>query len=603
MPAINYSLKKQLPTVPEHSGVYLFSDKKEKIIYIGKAKNLAKRVNSYFVEKKKSFKATLLQKEIKFLKFILTDTEVEALLLENNLIKKHQPKFNVQLKDDSSFPYLKLSIADEFPRLSITRRVAQDGSIYFGPFAYAGKLKRLYRLLNRYFRLRTCSKFLLNRAKPCLEYDMGNCSAPCVFLISKAKYQQNLKVVQKILKGNFSEIKQYLKETIQAYAEKFEFEKARDCKELLDGLNMLLDRQKVVLPGCGDIDIFVGVHNGLFLGIENFFIRSGRLLGQHFQLIENVEKGEIDEIFRQVIERHYLHFQHFIPDEILINIACDDVDGISQWLKQERKSGKKIPIFVPKSGIKMGYIQLIEKNASHRLEKFQSRKKFALLELKKLLNLKKLPRIIEGFDISHTRGEHSMASLIHCEDGKLQPREYRLFKIKQVKGDDDCASLVEVTIRRWSRLLKETPEKLPDLLLIDGGTPQVNSIYKKFRDQFNHAPAIIGLAKKEEMLFLPQQKESIKLSKSNPALQLLISIRDECHRFALKHHRKNREKKNILSAFLAIPGIGPARATVLTRNFKTIQKLKGNSWDVIAEKTGFSIKLCEKIVEFLKFYP
>ncbi len=520
--------------IPSESGIYLFKNSDGGIIYVGKAKSLKDRVKSYFQNvKQHSSKVSMMLRNAESIEYILTDTELEALILESSLIKKHHPKYNVLLKDDKSYPYIRVSLEEECPRVFLTRRLGSKGSKYFGPYTDVFEIKRTLRHLNQIFGIRTCEDTKFTRPRPCLNYDIKRCSGPCVGKITKDEYRINVELLLMFLAGKSTELLTYLENKMHEHSMLKEFELARVYRDIAEGLKILADRQKMVLSNRESMDIIAAYHEGNEMIIQLLFIRAGALISKSSYTFTdgNSPSEVIDSFLKQYYSRHE------IPPNIIISEDIDDRKIIADWLSKE--ANDKVNLTVPKKGEKYGLMQLAIKNAKMSLDEYRTRVEKNVQSIKSLkdeLGLDKLPNRIEAFDISNISGKFACGSMIVFVGGEPKKSEYRRYGIKTVNGIDDFAMMAEVVGRRYLK------HNLPDLILIDGGRGQLNAALSAMEKLGKTDIEIIGLAKEFEEIYLPGEAKPLRISQNSLALHLLQRVRDEAHRFAVSYHKHLRSK-------------------------------------------------------------
>jgi len=597
-----------LPTSP---GVYIFKDKNGTVLYVGKAGNIKHRVSSYFQRAgEKDTKTVAMLEKIEDIETIVTDTEKEALILEDNLIKEHHPRYNIKLRDDKRYPCLRLSVEEDFPTLSIVRRIKKDHSLYFGPYPSATSLKETLRLIRRLFFIRTCkdTKFS-NRVRPCINYEMGRCYGPCCGKIDSDQYRQMIHQVKLFLEGKDKDLLEELKRRMEEESEKLHFEAAARIRDQIRHIEHVIEKQKIVSRSFLDQDV-IGLHrHDHTVIIHPLFVRGGRLLGgKGFRFAGAALPDE--EVLSSFI-RQYYHQGRFIPDQILIPKPIHEQNFSEQWLTGLK--GKKVSLIVPQKGEKRRLLRLACENAERyyisKTELQEDRKKI-LGALKEKLRLTKIPERIEAFDISNLQGGYAVGSMVVFEDGEPNKDRYRHFKIKTIEGADDYGMMYEVLLRRYQRAIKEND--LPDLILLDGGKGQLNVAQEVFKELEIKGVDLISLAKggtaKEELssskeksqekVFRPQIKEPIRFSKSSPVLHFLDRIRDEAHRFALTYHKKMRKKGTIWSILQEIPGIGMSRQKELLKYFGSVDEIKEASIEVLASVPKMTSQSAQTVYDF-----
>ncbi len=586
----------QLPTKP---GVYLMKNNRQQIIYVGKAINLKNRVRQYFQSSRNhNAKTIAMVSHIEDFETIITNNELEALILECNLIKKHHPKYNIMLRDDKTYPYLKLTLNEEYPRLITTRRVVKDGSRYFGPYTNLTAMKDTVKLLRRLFPLRTC-KHLGDR--PCLEYHIKRCFAPCAKQIDIAEYSQLVQSVCLFLEGKSETIEKNLELQMQKAAENLEFETAARLRDQLTSVRQIMEKQKI-LTDTGDMDAIGIAASDFGTCIQVFFIRNGKMLGRN-QFILTGDKHDSPTNSLNAFLKQYYNDAVFIPKEILLPIELpnSDIGLLEQWLSQEK--AVKAKFFTPKRGVKKDIVAMATENAEKylkdqedKLSDAKARTIGAVYDLQKYLNLTKPPMRMECFDISHIQGSETVASMVVFQDGKPDKDSYRRFKINSTEGKpDDFMSMREVTSRRYGDLAEN---EMPDLIIIDGGKGQLSSALEIIRSAGHLTVPVVGLAKQFEYIFTEFSPDPVILPRQSDALYLVQSIRDEAHRFAITYHRKLRTKRNRVSLLDNIPGIGPKRRKILFDHFENIAQIKSATVDELSAVPGISKNTAIAIYNF-----
>ncbi len=594
---MNPVLKDKLQNLPPLPGVYHYFDKKGKIIYVGKAKNLRSRVKSYFRDKVDSAKTAVLVSKIADLQLIVTDTEVEALVLENTLIKKYKPRYNVILKDDKTFPYIRIT-NEPYPQIFSTRDVIKDGSKYFGPYTNVKSMRASLRMINKTFQIRSCKYFIddksiaAKRIKVCLDYHIKKCGGPCEGLVSENEYNKMVVQVIKLLKGKTEELISELTMEMETASEGFLFEKAAELRDKINHLKIYSSSQKVVSSDFLDRDIIAAAVEERDVASTILIVRNGKLVGKKQFKLVNEGKDELPVIYSSLIKHYYSEYVE-IPKELVLETNPDDEEALLTWL--ELKSNNKVKFTIPqrKSNLK-SLVKMTKQNALLQLKEIQLQRMkregnlpYVLSSLKRDLHLKQLPRKIECFDISHIQGADTVASMVVFVDGKPKKSLYRKFIIKTVKGVDDFASMREVITRRYSRVKKEK-EKIADLIMVDGGKGQLSSAIISLNDIGYGNYEIIGLAKRLEEVFLPEHSEAQSIPKTSSSLKLLQHVRDEAHRFAITFHRQRRSKRTITTELLKIKGIGQNTAEQLLKKFKSVKAIKKLSEMELAKVIGKS---------------
>ena len=575
-------LEEKLKTLPENPGVYLMKNSEGKIIYVGKAKILKNRVRQYFQKNKNhSPKVQAMVKKISDFETIITKTEVEALILECNLIKKHRPRYNISLKDDKTYPYLKLTINEKFPRILITRNKIDDGAKYFGP--YTNSIKDTVQLLRKIFPLRTCKNF---QSRPCLEFHIKKCFAPCANKISAENYFEIVKSAEKFLEGKTHEVEKNLQEKMLSAAENLDFEQAAQFRDILLSVKKISEKQKIVTD-TGNLDTIGFSKINSEVCAQIFFIREGKVLGRENFLLSNAAEESDAKIISEFLKQYYSRAE-ILADEILLPCEIEDEKILAEWLK--------VKIFEPKRGVKKSLVEMACENAEKflREKNLQDTKNITALEdLQKFLNLPTLPRRMECFDISHIQGAETVASMVSFFNGKADKKNYRRFKINSAEGKpDDFKSMREVVSRRYKNL-----EKLPDLIVIDGGIGQLNSALEIIRG-LNLKIPVVGLAKQFELIFVENSAVPVELPRESQALYLMQRIRDEAHRFAITYHRTLRRKRNLQSELDKIPGIGKIRRAELLKKFGTIEKIKSATLEDLISTKNMNRTAAENLKKF-----
>ena len=592
-------IREKLKHLPEKPGVYLMKDNEGQIIYVGKAVVLKNRVRSYFQSNKNHApKVRAMVSHIADLEYIVTGGEVEALILECNLIKQHRPKYNISLRDDKTYPYIKLSLQEEFPRLYIARRVVKDGARYFGPYTNAGAVHETIKLLRRLFPLRSCRT--LEKRRPCLEYHIKRCLAPCAGLVAIENYRQMVADVTLFLEGRSDALRKDLKSRMAEAAEALEFEKAARYRDQLTAIEQITARHNGV-SGEGDQDV-IGIAQGAgYSCVQVFFIRSGKLVGRDHFILNGVDDEVAEDVATAFLKQYYSRAA-FIPREILLPHLLPEGDVIGEWLSGLR--GAKVQLLTPQRGSKRDLLIMAADNAATLLEAERlrqaekiRRESGALEQLGEALALPEIPKRIECFDISHIQGAETVASMVVFQDGKPHKASYRKFRLAAQDGKpDDFNSMREVVGRRY------VPEAddLPDLIIIDGGKGQLSSALEIIRGAGHYRVPVVGLAKEFEHIFREGESEPVILPRESAAMYLVQRIRDEAHRFAITYHRKLRGKRNLVSVLDHIEGIGPKRRQALWQAFKNIAQMRQASVEELAAVPGMNRKAAEEMQRFFK---
>lgn len=577
------------PDLPDSPGVYLFKDASGKVIYVGKALSLRNRVKYYFQEANwDEPKVRQIVTNAASLEFVVTDSEVEALILENNLIKKHRPKYNVKLRDDKNYPYVRVTVEEEWPRVVIARRMGSDGSRYFGPYTSSNALRDTLKLLRRLFPYRTCSDNMLkNAARPCLDYHIRRCLGPCTGNVSKEEYRCMIDRLVKFLEGKHTELRRELVQKMQEASRNLEFEKAAKYRDLINSIDAVLQKQSVVSPRLGDLDV-VGLWRAEPDACATVLqVREGKLVGREQLFLTGVAGEKPGDLVAALLKLYYPGVSR-VPPEIVVPAMPgeDEMGGISQLIPARITTASR--------GIKKQLLQMAEENARYGFEQArprQERLRAALLELKELLGLKELPRRVEAFDISNIQGKYAVASMVVFVDGLPSRSKYRKFRMLS-PGPDDYAMMYETLKRRLKN------GDLPDLILLDGGPGQLSAGLKA-RCELGLEVPMIALAKGEELVYISPDEPPLKLEEGRPALLLLQAIRDEAHRFALQYHRLLRKKASATSILEEIPGVGPKRRAALLKRFGSVEGLRNATVEELTSVPGISASLAEKIKEYL----
>lgn len=603
-------VKEQLKSLPTSPGVYLMKDAKGNILYIGKAANLRHRVRSYFGDRQKlSPKLGRLVARVGDIDFFVTASEQEALILELNLIKRHRPHYNSLLKDDKTFPYLKIDLSEDWPRVQITRRLAEDGGRYFGPFASARSVRQALKVVKEIFPFRSCSITITGTLpRPCLEYDIHRCSAPCISgAISKEDYAGIIRQLILFLEGRQELIVRELKNKMKQAALALEYEKAARLRDQIQAVERVLQYQRMATTVSGEQDVIAFARDSDHAYVQVFFIRGGKLIGRESFTLKGTRSEEPGLVMTSFVKQFY-DSSPYVPPLILLQHPVEDRAVILDWLKAKR--GSRVRIQAPRRGKKKNLVDMVAKNAKASLEQLKIKQLFepaalkaALEEIKRELGLPRLPSRMEGYDISNIQGTAAVGSMVVFEGGKPKTSNYRRFRIKTVTAADDYAMLREVIRRRFGRQKSsQTSDSwaiLPDLILVDGGKGQLSSALEAMHEVGVDTVPVAGLAKENEEIFIPKRNKPIRLLHSSPGLQLLQRLRDEAHRFALGYHQRIRKKQAFASALDTIPGIGPKRRRSLLKQFGSVPAIREASLEELAAADGMSQNLAQKIKESL----
>ena len=601
--AVPNTILEKIPHLPESPGVYLWRDGEGKVLYVGKAKRLRSRVRSYVAtDHRESVKTRALMQQVEALETIVVPSEAHALILEANLIKEYKPRFNIALRDDKSYPYIKVTVQEPFPRVWVTRRLQNDGARYFGPYTDVGAMRRSLDVVKRLFTVRSCNYDMPTQMpeRPCLDYHIGRCKAPCILAQTQREYAAMIDEVIDFLNGKPEEVERKVRERMALAAESLDFERAAQLRDVLTHLEKMEEPTVVMEVEGGDRDVIGYARDGDDAVIALLRIRSGKLLARDHQFVENVD-GEQDA---QVLET-YLAGPYRLLDEraheLMIPFEVEDRAVLEETLERTK-------IHVPQRGSRRDLVDLAQQNARHLLEEArltgtgeatEERAGDPVYELQRQLGLQKVPRSFVCFDISHAQGTDTVASCVWFQNGRPHRAEYRKFKVKTVEGIDDFASMKEVVGRYFQRRVEEE-RPLPDLVLIDGGKGQLNAAADALRDVGLASLPIASLAKREEEVFLLGRSEPLRMSRRSPALRMLQQARDEAHRFALTFQRKRRAVRTITSELLRIPGVGEAKRKLLLTTFGSLQAVRDATPEQIAEVPGFSVKSGQRILEALR---
>jgi excinuclease ABC subunit C len=604
-----------LKILPEKPGVYLMKDQSGKIIYVGKAISLRNRVRSYFQSSRNlSPRIQSMVKQVERVEYITTNSEVEALVLECNFIKEEHPKYNIRLRDDKQYPWVKVTWQESFPQVYITRKVKKDGSKYYGPYTDAGALRDTIKLLREIFPLRGCRRDLdrekVNR--PCLNYHIKRCLAPCVGGVSQEQYREIINQIRLFLEGRQAEIVENFRQQMLEASLHQEYEKAALIRDRLLGIEKVLEKQKMVSDARDDLDIFGIAQDDWGTVVLVFQVRNGKLVGREYFAVSEGEATEAPEILEAFLTQYY-DGSGFIPPEILLPFKLEGMEAVAEWLSTQR--GLSVSLKLPQKGEKFQLIKMAAENASNLMEQERVREKQhrdliagLLDELRQELTLPTIPFRIEGFDISNTQGQEAVASMVVFEGGIPKGGDYRRFKIRTVEGPNDFEMLREAVRRRFVKGLEEKESlstgpakfaRFPDLLLIDGGKGQISGVAEVLEELGLGKIPVVGLAKQEEEIFVPYREEPIRLDRRSAALMLLQRVRDEAHRFAITYHKSLRDKKTVESSLDKVTGIGPKRKQLLLKHFGSVKRIREASVEELAKVPGITLKLADSIKEQL----
>ena len=591
-------------------GVYLFRDARGGVLYVGKAKSLRPRVRSYFrSEAEQSAKTRELMRHVEALETLVVGSEAEALILEANLIKEHRPRFNILLRDDKRYPYIKVTVQEPFPRVYVTRRVVNDGARYFGPYTSVGPMRQALEVVKRLHTVRSCRYDLPQEGpeRPCLDYHIGRCQAPCVGLQSEADYRAMIDEILRILEGDTEELRRDVEGRMRSAADGLDFERAARLRDVAQGLDSLAREQRVHRASGGDLDVVGLARDGALGAGVVMRIRAGLLLGRESLRFGDAEEATDEELIASLLGRYYLGAGEAgmgdLPRDVLLPADVPDRALLGDVLTEA--AGRRVDVHVPQRGEKLRLVELAAQNARHLLEDrvtalayAADRAEDALYSLQDELDLKVVPRLMVCFDISHTQGSEVVASAVVFENGEPRKALYRHMRIKGTWGNDDFRSMAEA-VGRWFRRVVDEGRPLPDLAVIDGGKGQLGAAKEALAALGLHDVQVAALAKKEEEVFLPGRGEPVRLDRRDRALHLLQRIRDEAHRFAIRYNRKLRSRRTIRSDLGDIPGIGPHRQRELLRRFGSVRGVREATAEEISRVPGFSDALAARVLTYL----
>ena len=610
----NFNIQEELKKLPGKPGVYLMHDEKDAIIYVGKAISLKNRVRQYFQSSRnKGAKIEQMVTHISRFEYIVTDSELEALVLECNLIKEHRPKYNTMLMDDKSYPFIKVTVNEPFPRVMLARQMKKDKAKYFGPYTSAGAVKDTIELIRKLYHIRSCNRSLpkdIGKERPCLNYHIHQCQAPCQGYISQEEYRKSIDEVVRFLNGHYDLVLKELEEKMMAASDSLEFEKAIEYRELLTSVQKVAQKQKITDTAGDDRDIIAMASEGEDAVVQVFFIRSGRLIGRYHFYLKSAENDTEGEILSSFIKQFYAGTP-YIPAELMLPEEIEDQDIIEEWLTARRE--RRVHLRIPKKGTKEKLVELAQKNAQmvlkndrERLKREEGRTIGAVKELEKILGLKGIIRM-EAYDISNTNGFDSVGSMVVYEHGKPKRNDYRKFKIKTVQGPDDYASMNEVLTRRFGHGLREQQEEsetggfqiFPDLIMMDGGRGQVNIALEVLEKLHLHIP-VCGMVKDDNHRTrgLYFNNTELPIDRNSECFRLITRIQDEAHRFAITFHRQLRSKGQVHSVLDDIPGVGPARRKDLMRCFENIDAIRNATVEELKELPSMNEKSAQEVYKF-----
>lgn len=615
-----FCIEEELKKLPGSPGVYLMHDEKDEIIYVGKAISLKNRVRQYFqVSRKRTAKIDQMVSKIKRFEYIVTDSELEALILECNLIKEHHPKYNTMLMDDKGYPFIKVTVNEVFPRIMIARNMNKDKAKYFGPYTSAGAVKDIIELLTKIYKIRTCNRNLskdVGKGRPCLNYQIKRCSAPCMAYVSEGEYRDNVSKVIDFLNGNYAEVLKMLSEKMYAASENMEFEEAAAYRDLIKSVKIISEKQKITSDKDFDRDVIAYAMDGNDAVVQVFFVRGGKVLGREHFHVELAPHDLGRDVLTNFVKQYY-GSAPFVPKELILQEEIDDVEIISKWLSEKR--GQKVNIIQPKKGEKEKIVELARKNAEIVLSKDKDklkieeiRTKGAVREISEILSIPYAERI-EAYDISNISGFDSVGSMVVYEDGKPRRNDYRKFRIKWIKGPNDYASMREVLTRRFTHGLEEKQklksdgrdEKLgsfnrfPDLIMMDGGRGQVNIALEVLEELGLNIP-VCGMVKDDHHRTrgLYFENKELPIKRDSESFKLITRIQDEAHRFAITFHRDLRNKNQVHSVLDDIDGIGPARRRALMKELKTLDAIKEASVEELKKIPAMNETAAQKVYDF-----
>ena len=610
----NFNIQEELKKLPGKPGVYLMHDEKDAIIYVGKAISLKNRVRQYFQSSRnKGAKIEQMVTHISRFEYIVTDSELDALVLECNLIKEHRPKYNTMLMDDKTYPFIKVTVNEPFPRVMMARRMKKDKAKYFGPYTSAGAVKDTIELIRKLYHIRSCNRSLpkdIGKERPCLNYHIHQCYAPCQGYISREEYRKSIDEVVRFLNGNYDPILKELEEKMLDASENLEFEKAIEYRELLASVQKIAQKQKITDTAGDDRDIIAMASEGEDAVVQVFFIRGGRLIGRDHFYLKIAENDTKSEILSSFIKQFYAGTP-YIPAELMLPEEIEDQEIIEEWLTTRREH--KVRLRIPKKGTKEKLVELAQKNAQmvlkndkERLKREEGRTIGAVKELEKILGLTGIIRM-EAYDISNTNGFDSVGSMVVYEHGKPKRNDYRKFKIKSVQGPDDYASMNEVLTRRFEHGLRERQDEsetggfqaFPDLIMMDGGRGQVNIALEVLEKLNLHIP-VCGMVKDDNHRTRGLYFNNVELpiDRNSECFRLITRIQDEAHRFAITFHRQLRSKGQVHSILDDIPGVGPARRKDLMRSFENIEAIRNATVDDLKELPSMNEKSAQEVYKF-----
>lgn len=601
-----FNIEEELKKLPNKPGVYIMHDKDDKIIYVGKAISLKNRVRSYFRKTNKTQRIQNMVALIDHFEYIVVDNETEALILECNLIKKNRPKFNVLLKDDKTYPYIKINVKDDFPNVYVTRRILNDGAKYFGPYASAGAAKEMVDFIKEKFKIRQCKSFKY-KDRACLNYHIKKCMAPCMGYISKEEYREQINQIISILDGNLNGILKELEEQMEEASKKMEFEKAAYIRDKKLAIERIGEKQKVSNITENDIDVIGLARNEVEVCVEIFFIRNSKMIGREHYFFKELNDEKDEQILSDFVKQYYIG-REILPNKIMMKSEIEEKNIFEEWLTKE--AGRKVEIKTPQRGEKLRLVEMAENNAKITLDNKSKDRYDVLTELREVLNLGKMPRKIECFDISNLSGTNMVAGMCVMKDGEIKRNLSRIFKIKEVAGQDDVACMKEVVSRRLRHSIKEKNGafgSLPDVIFADGGITQIGAIkeaieavsteYENKVDNLNEIK-VFGMVKNDKhqtRALIDENRKEIKLSEN--LMKLITLFQDTVHETAIGYHKKLRNKEVTKSALDEIEGIGPAKKKALLMKFGSVEKMSKASIEELMEVKGVNEEIAKKILK------
>ena len=608
-----FDIQEELKKLPKSPGVYIMHDKKDEILYVGKAVNLYNRVHQYFQSSRgKTAKILKMVSLIDHFEYIVTDSELEALVLENNLIKENRPRYNTLLRDDKTYPYIKVTVREPYPRIFMTRKLLKDKAKYFGPFSSSLAVRNTLDLMYKVFRIRDCSRVLpkdIGKERPCLNYHIRQCGAPCQGYISEEEYRKNVDAALGFLNGKFEPVMDRIRDEMMKASEALEFERAAELRDLLNSVDHIAQKQKITSEGMEDRDLIALARDDREAVIQVFFVREGRIVGREHHYMRIAVEDEDAELLETFVKQFYAGTP-FLPREIWLRNTLPDEKLLADWLSEKR--GSRVRLVVPKKGEKEKLMELAERNAAmilekdhERLQMDEARSSGAVREIEALTGLSGISRM-EAFDISNISGVESVGSMVVYEDGKPKKSDYRKFRIRSVTGPDDYASMREVLTRRLTHSLEQKDDhfvKLPDLILMDGGRGQVN-IALEVLEKLELSIPVCGMVKddRHRTRALWYQGGEVPIDQRSEGFRLITRIQDEAHRFAIEYHRSLRSKDQVRSLLDGIPGIGEVRRKALLRHFGGLEGIRAATKEELAEAPGMNAAAAASVYQFFRSY-